>query len=84
MDDAYTGAGGRKSSGKRTPEAIVGTTGIGLGKVIAETKDVRQSQILISAKIVRWSTLNKALGTILQLKKEPDECTDGENQDGRD
>jgi hypothetical protein len=82
MDDAYTV--GRKSSGKRAPEAIVGTTGIALGKVIAETKDVRQIQCLIPAKIVLWSTLNKALGPILQLKNKLYECTDGENQDGRD
>lgn len=81
MDDAYSD--GRQSSGKRASEAIAGTTGIGLGKFISETKDVRQMQRLIRAKVVLWSTLNKALGPITQLKK-PVQITDGANQDGRD
>ena len=81
MDDAY--GGGKQSSGKREPEAIVGTTGIGLGKVIAETADTLHTRSLIPAKIVLWSTLNKALGPTI-LKKKPLEITDGANQDGRD
>ena len=79
MDDAY--GDGRQSSGKRAPEAIAGTTGIGLGKVIAGTKDVLQIRSLIPVKIVLWSTLNKALGP---RQKKPVENTDGANQDGRD
>jgi len=82
MDNVYSG--GRQCSGKREPEAIVGTTGIGLGKVIAETADVLQIRSLIAAKIVLWSTLNKALGPTIRLKKKPLEITDGANQDGRD
>ena len=81
MDDAYGGS--KQSSGKREPEAIVGTTGIGLRKVIAETADTLHTRSLIPAKIVLWSTLNKALGPTI-LKKKPLEITDGANQDGRD
>ena len=55
MDDAY----GRQSSAKRAPEAIVGTTGIGLGKVIAERTAKDVLQIIIPAKIVLWSTLSE-------------------------
>ena len=83
MEDAYDD--GRQSSGKRAPEAIVGTTGIGLGKVMAErrgAKDVIQMQTLIPAKVVIWSIVNGALG--LSMQKKPDEITDGANQDGRD
>jgi len=81
MDEAYTSSDGRHSSGKRASEAIVGTTGIGLEKFIAETKGVRRVRILIPAKIVLWSTL----GPICILKKKPVEMiTDGANQDGRD
>ena len=96
MDDAYGGgkqssgkqfsgkqSSGKQSSGNREPEAIVGTTGIGLGKVIAETADTLHTRSLIPAKIVLWSTLNKALGPTI-LKKKPLEITDGANQDGRD
>ena len=87
MDDAY--GDGRQSSGKRAPEAIVGTTGIGLEKVIAErsAKDVLQLQTLIPAKIVLTSTLNEALEPIQTtrgkktLKKKPN--TDGADQEGR-
>lgn len=41
----------RQSSGKQGPEAIVGTTGISLGKIIVEhsMKDVLPFQILILA-----------------------------------
>ena len=82
MDDAYSDGG--QSSGKRELEAIVGTTGIGLGKIIAETKDFLQIRSLIPAKIMLWSTLNKALGPITIQLKKPLEITDGANQDGRD
>ena len=88
MDDAY--GDGRQSSSKRAPEAIVGTTGIGLGKVIVErsAKDVLQVQTLIPAKIVLTSTLNEVLepgSTRLKKKKKPVGNTDGVNQpeDGR-
>ena len=61
MDDAYSG--GRQSSGKRATETIVGTTGIGLGKIIVgrSVKDAQQLQTIIPAKIVLRSTLNEAL-----------------------
>jgi hypothetical protein len=73
MEDAYDG---RQSGGKRAPGAIVGTTGIGLGKVMAErsSKDAIQMQILVPAKVMLWSILNKALGLM----------RDGANQNGRD
>ena len=63
MDDTYSD--GRQSSGKRAPEAIVGTTGIGLvkHKVERSAKDVLQLQTVIPAKIVLRSTLKKALET---------------------
>ena len=77
----------RQSSGKRAPEAIVGTIGIGLGKVVG-AKDVLQIQTLIPANIVLVSTLNEALEplqpTRLKKKKIPVENTDSANQDGRD
>ena len=41
MEEAYGDY--RQSSGKRAPEAIVGTTGIGLAKVIAE-RSVKDAQ----------------------------------------
>ena len=88
MDDAYVD--GRQSSGKRAPEAIVGTTGIGLEEVIAKrsAKDtILQSQIIIPAKIVLWSTLNEALEPIQSTRfkrKKLVEYMDGANQDGRD
>ena len=62
MEDAY--GDGRHSSGKRAPEPIVGTTGIGLGKVMSEGSDNAlrvQLQSLIPAKIVLTSTMNEAL-----------------------
>ena len=80
MDDAY--GDGRQSSGKRAPEAIVGTTGIGLGRVIAErsAKDTLEFQTLIPAKIVLTSTLKEALEPIQpskgKLKKKLVENTD--------
>ena len=62
MEDAY--GDGRQSSGKRAPEPIVGTIGIGLGKVMSEGSDNAlrvQLQSLIPAKIVLTSTMNEAL-----------------------
>jgi len=88
MEDAYSD--GRQSSGERAPEAIVGTTGVGLGKVIAErsARDVLHVQFLIPAKIVLTSTMNEALEPIQpnmdRKEKKPVETTDGANQDGRD
>ena len=81
MDDAY--GDGRQSRGKRAPESIVGTTGIGLRRVIEEgsAKDVHPFQTVIPAKIVLTSTLNEALEP---MRKKPIESTDGTNQDGRD
>ena len=82
MEDAYDGRrDGRRSRGKRASEPIIGTTGIGLGKVKAERSaknGIRvQMQTLIPAKVVIWSpTVIKALG--LQKKR------DGHNQAGRD
>ena len=86
MEDAY--GDGRQSSGKQAPEAIVGTTGIGLGQVMAErsAKDIIQMQSLIPAKIVLTSTMNEALEPIQptrRKKKKPVENTDGADQDGR-
>ena len=91
MDDAYSD--GKQSSGKQASEAIVGTTGIGLGKVIAErtsAKDhVPQFQTIIPAKIVLTSTLNEALepirstGMKKKKKKKPVENMDGADQDSR-
>ena len=87
MEDAY--GDGRQSGGKRAPEAIVGTTGIGLGKIIAELnmKDVTQIQPLFPAKVVLTSTLNEELESKQSTwfkKKKPVKTTDGRNQDGRD
>ena len=90
MDDAY--GDGRQSSGKRASGAIVGTTGIGLRKVIAErsAKDPLrlESKTLIPANIVLMSTLNEVLGPIqstrLKKKKKRVGNTDGANHDGRD
>ena len=85
MDDVACGDD-RQSSGERAPEAIVGTTGIGLGKFIG-AKDVLQIQTIIPAEIVLMSTLNEALEPIQPTrfkKKIPVENTDGSNQDGRD
>jgi hypothetical protein len=79
MEDAY--GDGRQSGGKRAPDAIVGTTGIGLGKVGAEsTKDVVQIHPLIPAKVVLTSTMNEALEPIQsgrKKKKKPVETLDG-------
>ena len=83
MEDAYSD--GRKSRGKRAPEAIVvGTTGIGLGKRTVERgeKDhIVYIEVVNPAKIVLSSTLIEALETIVQpssrQKKIPVEYTDG-------
>jgi len=84
MDDAY--GDGRQPSGKRGPEAIVGTTGMGLKKLMAKrsSKDALQFQNVISAKIVLKLTLNEALEPVqpsafrrLTRKKKPVENTDG-------
>ena len=90
MEDAYDD--GRRSSDKRAPEPIVGTTGIGLGKIMAEsyTEEVLHVQNLIPAKIVLTSTMNEALEPIQpkrerkKISRKPVETTDGANQDGRD
>ena len=86
MEDAY--GDGRQSGGKRAPEAIVGTTGIGLGKVMAEsTKDVHYVSPLICAIIVLWSTMNEALEPKQSSRFKKNKqigTTDGRNQDGRD
>ena len=85
MDDAYSD--GKQSSDKRAPETIAGTTGIGLGKVVAEpsAKDVLT---LIPAKTVLWSTLNEALEPIQptrgKKRRKSIENTDGDDLDGRD
>ena len=88
MDDAYSD--GRQFSGKRAPETmIVGTTGIGLGKIKVEVsaKDDLQLQTIIPAKIVLMSTLNEALEpirstTIKQKQKKPVEIMDGADPEG--
>ena len=87
MEDAY--GDGRQSSSKRAPEVIVGTTGIGLGKVIAErnTKDVVHLQIVIPAKIVLTSTLKEALEPIKSSRsrkttRKPVAKTDGGDPEG--
>ena len=88
MDDAYSD--GRRPSGKRAPEAIVGTTGIGLGGFTAKLENSAPKyvfNVIIPAKIVLWSTLNKALGPIQSTtpkRKKLVENADGANQDGRD
>ena len=86
MDDGYSD--GRQSSGTRAPEAIIGTTGFGLGKVVVVrgAKDVLQVQSLIPAKIVLTSTLNEALEPIqsTRRRKKKPVVTNGANQDGRD
>jgi hypothetical protein len=58
MDNEYSD--GRQSSGKRAPEDIVGTTSIGLGKVVEQSSGKVVSQTIIPAKIVLRSTLNEA------------------------
>ena len=90
MEDAY--GDGRQSSGKRAPEPIVGTTGIGLGKIMSKGSDnVLQVQTLIPAKIVLTSTMNEALEPV-QPKRERKktsrkpgqvETKDGADQEGR-
>jgi len=89
MEDAY--GDGRQSGGKRATEPIVGTTGIGLGKVVLERsgKDVIQIHPLIPAKVVLTSTMKEALEPVQSnkskknLKKKQVETTDGVDQEGR-
>ena len=61
MDDAYSDGRRSTSGNKRTTEDIVGTTGIGLGKVIEERSGKDILQTIIPAKIVLRSTLNETL-----------------------
>ena len=81
MDDAYSD--GLQSSGKRTPETIVGTTSIGLGSIIVKrsAEDVLQLQTIIPAKILLNSTLNEGLEPIKSTtrikKKKPVKIVDG-------
>ena len=87
MEDAYRD--GRQSGGKRASEPIVGTTGIGLGKFIAEgsAKGLLEVQFLIPAKIVRTSTITEALNPTVKSrskKKRPVETMDVANRDCRD
>jgi len=88
MEDAY--GDGRNPSGKRGPEYVVGTTGIGLKKLMAEraAKDTLQWQNVISAKIVLESTLKEALEPIqtsgrLRRKKKPVENVDSVDKEDR-
>jgi hypothetical protein len=62
MDDAYSD--GRQPSSKRVSDTIVGTTGIGLKKLMVghgSSTDAPQFQSVLPAKIVLKSTLNEAL-----------------------
>ena len=76
MDDAYSG--GKQSGAKRAPEAIVGTIGIGFGKLIAEgistssanLKGRLQHEVVIPAKIMLRSTLNEDLTQPNKLRKK--------------
>ena len=89
MEDAYDDA--RQPSGKRA-EVIVGTTGIGLMKLMAEhrSKDALQFHSVISAKIVLQSTLKEALepvqpsGRLRKKKRVVESADDAADQDGRD
>ena len=78
MDNAYSDV--RQPSGKRSPGAIIGTTGIGLKKVTVGcgAQNDAQFQTVISAKVVLISTLKGALEPVRSSKK-----FDGSNQDGR-
>ena len=88
MEDAY--GDGRNPSGKRGPECVVGTTGIGLKKLMAEraVNDTLQWQNVISAKIVLESTLKEALEPVqtssrLRRKKKPIENVDSVDKEDR-
>ena len=89
-DPAIMDGDGRQSGGKGASEPIVGTTGVGLGKIIAEgnMKGVIQIYPFIPAKVVLTSTMNEALEPIQSSrstkKKKAIKTTDGANQDGRD
>jgi hypothetical protein len=90
MDDAYSD-GRQPPGGKRAPEVIVGTTGIGLMKLMAErnSKDALQFQSVIPAKIVLKSTLNEALEPVptrrfkAKKKVENTDASTGTGQEGR-
>jgi hypothetical protein len=73
MEDAYGDDRQSGDGGKRAPEPIVGTTGIGLAKLVATEVTERtgvkdgyrdQFQSLVPAKIVLMSTVNEALEPI--------------------
>ena len=88
MEDAY-GDGRQSITGsKRAPEVIVGTTGIGLGKVIAErnTKSFVhiRVKVVIPTKIVLTSTLKEALEPIKYSRLRKTTKKPVENMDGRD
>ena len=82
----------RQPSGKRVPEVIIGTTGIGLMKLMAEhrSKDALRFQSVISAKIVLQSTLKEALepvqssGRLRKKKKVVESADNAAGKDGRD
>ena len=83
MEDPYS-----VSSGKRAPEAIVGTVGIGLAEEHS-TKYAINLRTVIPAKVVLTSTMNEVLELppprrSKKALKKPIEITDGANQDGRD
>ena len=84
MEDAFADAR-QPTSGKRAPEVIVGTTGIGLKKLLPD--GLRHN--VISAKIVLESTLKEALepvqssGRLRKKKKVVESAADGVDQEGR-
>ena len=88
MDVAY--GDGRRPSSKRAPDTIIGTTGIGLKKLVVEhggSKDALRFQNVISAKVVLRSTLTEALepvkpSRLKKLKKPVVEVMDGADTGG--
>jgi len=90
MEDAYGDGRQQQPNDKRAlPEAVVGTTGIGLKKVVADRgeNDTPKFQNVISAKIVLESTLKEALEPVPSSgrlrKKKPVENTDGSDLGAR-
>ena len=89
MEDAY-GDGRQSITGsKRAPEVIVGTTGIGLGKVIIAERNTKgfvhiRVKVVIPAKIVLTSTLKEALEPIKYSRLRKTTKKPVENMDGRD
>jgi len=59
MEDAY--ADGRKGNKKKSGESVVGTTGIGLKKVIPSPSGEEEFENVLSPKVVLVSTLQEAL-----------------------